>query len=540
MAEVTGNIGFEETLWKAADKLRGSMDASEYKHVVLGLIFLKYISDKFETKYNELVAEGEGFEEELDEYLSENIFWVPKEARWSYIRDNAKSEKIGQIIDDAMILIEKENQTLKNVLEKRYARPEIDKRRLGELIDLISTIKLHTKDEEDLLGRIYEYFIGKFADAEGKGGGEFYTPTCVVKTLVKMIEPFKGRIYDPCCGSGGMFVQSEKFVEGHQGRLTDLAIYGQELNATTWKLCKMNLAIRGLEGNLGAEHADTFHNDLHKNLKADYVLANPPFNVSDWGGEQLKEDVRWAYGIPPAGNANYAWLQHMIYHLSPNGTAGIVLANGALSSNTSNEGEIRKNILEADLVDCIVAMPDKLFYSTGIPVSLWILNRNKKDNGRHRNRKNEVLFIDARQLGVMIDRRHRELTEGDIYKIAETYHQWRNICNLQYSANMHRLSSSSNLEDAYGTLLVAEDSGEQRGYGNIKGFCYSATLEEIRENDYVLTPGRYVGIEETEDDGVAFEEKMESMTSELAELFDKSHHLEEEIRKNLGGLGYEF
>lgn len=507
MAEITGNIGFEETLWKAADKLRGSMDASEYKHVVLGLIFLKYISDKFETKYNELVAEGEGFEEELDEYLAENIFWVPKEARWNYIRDNAKSEKIGQIIDDAMILIEKENKTLKNVLEKRYARPEIDKRRLGELIDLISTIKLHTKEEKDLLGRVYEYFLGKFADAEGKGGGEFYTPTSVVKTLVEMIEPFRGRIYDPCCGSGGMFVQSEKFVEEHKGKLTDLAIYGQELNATTWKLCKMNLAIRGLEGNIGAEHADTFHNDLHKNMKADYILANPPFNISDWGGQQLKEDVRWAYGIPPAGNANYAWLEHMIYHLSPNGVAGIVLANGSLSSNTSNEGEIRKNLLEADLVDCIVAMPDKLFYSTGIPVSLWILNRNKAGNTKHRNREKEILFIDARQLGEMIDRRHRELKAEDVKKIAETYHQWRNV--------------SGNYED-------------------VKGLCKSAKLEEVKEHEYVLTPGRYVGIEDAEDDGVPFEEKMANMTSELAELFAKSRQLEEEIRKNLGGIGFEF
>ena len=540
MAEITGNIGFEETLWKAADKLRGSMDASEYKHVVLGLIFLKYISDKFEIKYNELVAEGEGFEEELDEYLSENIFWVPKESRWSFIRDNAKSEKIGQIIDDAMILIEKENQTFKNLLEKRYARPEIDKRRLGELIDLISTIKLHTKEEKDLLGRVYEYFLGKFADAEGKGGGEFYTPTSVVKTLVSMIEPFKGRIYDPCCGSGGMFVQSERFVEEHQGKLTDLAIYGQELNATTWKLCKMNLAIRGLEGNLGSEHADTFHNDLHKNLKADYILANPPFNVSDWGGEQLKEDVRWAYGIPPAGNANYAWLQHMIYHLSPNGVAGIVLANGALSSNTSNEGEIRKNILEADLVDCIVAMPDKLFYSTGIPVSLWILNRNKKGSQKHRIRENEILFIDARQLGVMIDRRHRELTEDDIKRIADTYHNWRSIYNSKYSAYTQGNSCSGNLGDAYGDLLVAEGSCASQDYQDIKGFCKSATLEEIRGHEYVLTPGRYVGIEDTEDDGVAFEEKMENMTSELAELFVKSRHLEKEIRKNLGRLGYEF
>lgn len=507
MLENTANIGFEETLWKAADKLRGSMDASEYKHVVLGLIFLKYISDKFEMKYNELVAEGEGFEEELDEYLAENIFWVPKEARWNYIRDHAKDPKIGQIIDDAMILIEKENKTLKNVLEKRYARPEIDKRRLGELVDLISTIKLHTNDEKDLLGRVYEYFLGKFAAAEGKGGGEFYTPTSVVKTLVNMIEPFKGRIYDPCCGSGGMFVQSNKFVSEHQGRLGDLAIYGQELNSTTWKLCKMNLAIRGLEGNIGPSHADTFHNDLHKNLKADYILANPPFNVSDWGGEQLTEDVRWAYGIPPVGNANYAWLQHMIYHLSPNGVAGVVLANGSLSSNTSNEGEIRKNILEADLVDCIVALPDKLFYTTGIPACLWILNRNKKGNEKYRNREYEILFIDARQLGELIDRRHRELSEDDINKIADTYHQWRN---------------------------------QDGKYEDVKGFCRSVKLEEVREHEYVLTPGRYVGIEEAEDDGVSFEEKMEDMTSELAKLFAKSRQLEEEIRKNLGGIGYEF
>lgn len=506
MLENTANIGFEETLWKAADKLRGSMDASEYKHVVLGLIFLKYISDKFEMKYNELVAEGEGFEEELDEYLAENIFWVPKEARWNYIRDHAKDPKIGQIIDDAMILIEKENKTLKNVLEKRYARPEIDKRRLGELVDLISTIKLHTNDEKDLLGRVYEYFLGKFAAAEGKGGGEFYTPTSVVKTLVNMIEPFKGRIYDPCCGSGGMFVQSNKFVSEHQGRLGDLAIYGQELNSTTWKLCKMNLAIRGLEGNIGPSHADTFHNDLHKNLKADYILANPPFNVSDWGGDQLTEDVRWAYGIPPVGNANYAWLQHMIYHLSPNGVAGVVLANGSLSSNTSNEGEIRKNILEEDLVDCIVALPDKLFYTTGIPACLWILNRNKKGNEKYRNREHEILFIDARQLGELIDRRHRELSEDDINKIADTYHQWRN---------------------------------QDGKYEDIKGFCKSATLEEVKEHEYVLTPGRYVGIEELEDDGVPFEEKMESMTSELAKLFAKSRQLEEEIKKNLGGIGYE-
>lgn len=533
--ENTANIGFEETLWKSADKLRGSMDASEYKHVVLGLVFLKYISDKFETKYNELIEEGEGFEEELDEYLSENIFWVPKEARWNYIKEQAKDPKIGQIIDDAMIAIEKENKTLKNVLEKRYARPEIDKRRLGELIDLISTIKLHTKEEKDLLGRVYEYFLGKFAAVEGKGGGEFYTPTSVVKTLVGMIEPFKGRIYDPCCGSGGMFVQSEKFVEENQGKLTDLSIYGQELNATTWKLCKMNLAIRGLDGNIGTEHADTFHNDLHKNMKADYILANPPFNISDWGGQELTDDVRWAYGIPPAGNANYAWLQHMVYHLAPNGVAGIVLANGSLSSNTSNEGEIRKNLLEADLVDAIVAMPDKLFYSTGIPVSLWILNRNKKGDAKHRNREGEVLFIDARNLGVMVDRRHRELTNEDIDKITEVYHNWRNLDSGELRTQNREWKNNGDY-----MLLVAEDSPTYGGYEDIKGFCKSTTIEEIREHEYVLTPGRYVGIEEVEDDGVPFEEKMEEMTSSLGELFTKSRSLEEEIRKNLGGIGYEF
>jgi type I restriction enzyme M protein len=506
MSEQTGNIGFEETLWKAADKLRGSMDAAEYKHVVLGLIFLKYISDKFETRFNELIEEGEGFEEDRDEYAAENIFWVPKEARWSFIMDNAKDPKIGQFVDDAMILIEKENPTLKGVLDKRYARPEIDKRRLGELIDLISTIKLHNNGEKDLLGRVYEYFLGQFASAEGKGGGEFYTPTSIVKTLVEMIEPYQGRVYDPCCGSGGMFIQSEKFVEDHQGKVDNLSIYGQELNSTTWKLCRMNLAIRGLDANLGPHHEDTFHNDLHKTLKADYILANPPFNISDWGGERLKDDVRWKYGIPPTGNANYAWLQHMVYHLAPNGTAGIVLANGSLSSNTSNEGEIRKNLLEADLVDAIVALPDKLFYSTGIPVSLWILNRNKKDNPSFRSREHEVLFIDARKLGEMVDRRHRELKDEDIQKISETYHSWRN---------------------------------KDGNYEDIQGFCKSAKLEEIRGHEYVLTPGRYVAIEEVEDDGIPFDEKMENMTSELAELFAKSRHLEEEIRKSLGGIGYE-
>ena len=503
----SANIGFEETLWKSADKLRGSMDSAEYKYVVLGLIFMKYISDKFETKYEELVEEGDGFEEDRDEYEAENIFWVPKEARWGYLKDNAKDPKIGQIIDDAMILIEKENSTLSGVLDKRYARPELDKRRLGELIDLISTIKLHKNGEKDLLGRVYEYFLGQFASSEGKGGGEFYTPTSVVKTLVEMIEPYKGRIYDPACGSGGMFIQSEKFIEEHAGRIGDLSIYGQELNATTWKLCKMNLAIRGLDGNIGPHQADTFHDDLHKTLKADYVLANPPFNISDWGGNKLTEDVRWKYGVPPEGNANYAWLEHIVYHLAPNGVAGVVLANGALSSNTSNEGVIRKNLVDAKLVDAIVALPDKLFYSTGIPVSLWILNRNKKDNPKFREREDEILFIDGRNLGELVDRKHRELSSEDIKKISDTYHNYRNL------------------------------NGE---YEDIQGFCKAAKLEEVREHEYVLTPGRYVGIEEQEDDGVPFEEKMEALTSELGELFAKSRSLEDEIRKNLGGIGYEF
>ncbi|MGL4450142.1 MAG: type I restriction-modification system subunit M [Sarcina sp.] len=513
----TANIGFEETLWKAADKLRGSMDSGEYKYVVLGLIFVKYISDKFETKYQELVEEGDNFEEDRDEYESENIFWVPREARWEYIRDNAKKETIGQIVDDAMILIEKENPTLRGVLEKRYARPEIDKRRLGELIDLISTIKLHENGEKDLLGRVYEYFLGQFASAEGKNGGEFYTPTSIVKTLVEMIEPYEGRIYDPACGSGGMFIQSEKFVAEHKGKIGNLSIYGQELNSTTWKLCKMNLAIRNLEGNLGQHHADTFHDDMHKTLKADFILANPPFNISDWGGDKLVDDARWKFGIPPEGNANYAWLQHMVYHLSPNGSAAIVLANGALSSNTSNEGEIRKNLLNSHMVDAIVAMPDKLFYSTGIPVCVWILNRNKKDNSKFRSRENEVLFIDARNLGEMVDRKHRELNKEDIDKIAQTYHNYRNL----------------------GADEAVKD-GKVNEYEDIKGFCKISTLEEIREQEYVLTPGRYVGIEDAEDDGIPFEEKMQTLTSELSELFAKSRGLEEDIRKNLGGLGYEF
>lgn len=506
-AKSTANIGFEETLWKAADKLRGSMSSYDYKDVVLGLMFLKYISDKFETRYNELVEEGDGFEEDIDEYTEYNIFWVPQKSRWEYIRDKAKSNEIGQIIDDAMIEIEKENPSLVGVLEKRYARPELDKRRLGELVDLISTIKLHSKEEKDLLGRVYEYFLGQFASAEGKNGGEFYTPTSIVKTIVEMIEPYRGRIYDPACGSGGMFVQSEKFVEEHQGSINDLSIYGQELNATTWKLCKMNLVIRGLDGNIGPSQGDTFHNDMHKMLKADYVLANPPFNIKDWGGSALVDDIRWKYGVPPEGNANYAWLQHIVHHLAPNGVGGVVLANGSLSSNTSNEGEIRRNLIANDLVDAIVALPDKLFYSVSIPVCLWILNRNKVSNPKFRNRENEILFIDATKLGEMVDRKHRELSNEDIKKIADTYHNYRNV---------------------------------NGSYEDIKGFCKVAKLEEVKENDYILTPGRYVGIEDVEDDGVPFDEKMKVITSELDELFKESRNLEDEIRRNLGGIGYEF
>jgi type I restriction enzyme M protein len=523
-------IGFETELWQAADKMRNNMDPAEYKHVVLGLLFLKYISDSFDDRYNFLVEEGQGFEEERDEYAGENIFWVPKIARWENLKSNSKKTDIdlgndkkgdiGNLIDVAMIEIEKENTTLKGVLNKNYGRPEIDKTRLGELVDLISNISVGDSEskKKDVLGRVYEYFLGRFAGAEGKGGGEFYTPKSIVKTLVEMIEPYEGRVYDPCCGSGGMFVQSENFVEEHSGKIGDISVYGQESNPTTWKLCKMNLAIRGIDGNLGQHHADTFHNDLHKNLKADFILANPPFNISDWGGERVTDDIRWKYGTPPTGNANYAWLQHMVHHLSPNGVAGIVLANGSLSSNTSSEGEIRKAMLEDDIVDCIIAMPSSLFYSTGIPVCVWILNRNKGNRPplnlplskegtcRYRDRTGETLFIDARKMGEMVTRKLRELTDVDITTIAETYHNWRNV------------------DGAY------EDK---------QGFCKSASLEEIRGHEYILTPGRYVGIEEVEDDGIPFVEKIENLTSELAEQFVRSRELEEKIRENLKSIGFE-
>jgi len=506
----SANLGFEEKLWKAADKLRSNMDAAEYKHVVLGLIFLKYISDAFEDKYVILKKEDTSkyiVSEDRDEYAAANIFFVPKKARWKLIQENAKKPEIGKIIDEAMEAIEKENPSLKGVLIKNYARESLNKQRLGELIDLISTIGLGDKEskKKDILGRVYEYFLGRFADAEGKSGGQFYTPQCIVKILVNMIEPYKGRVFDPCCGSGGMFVQSEKFVEEHSGRVGDIAIYGQESNQTTWRLCKMNLAIRGLAGEIAWNDQGSFLKDAFPNLKADFVLANPPFNDGDWHGELLRDDVRWKYGVPPVSNANFAWVQHFIHHLSPKGIAGFVLANGSMSSNTGGEGEIRKNIIEADLVDCMIALPGQLFYNTMIPCCLWFITRDKKNNN-YRNRSGETLFIDCRNMGVMKDRRHREITDEEIKKIAGTYHEWKS---------------------------------KNGKYKDIKGFCKSATLEEIRKNDYVLTPGRYVGTEVVEEDDETFKEKMKKLTKELGEQFEEAEKLEKEIRKNLKGLGYE-
>lgn len=498
----TTNVGFEEKLWLAADKLRSNMDAAEYKHVVLGLIFLKYVSDSFVEKYNELVKDGYGDEEDRDEYLADNIFWVPKEARWDSIKAHATSTDIGEVIDNAMDAIEKENDSLKGVLTKNYARPELDKTRLGELVTLFTNIEVGSTvaQEKDVLGRVYEYFLSKFASAEGKLGGEFYTPSCIVRTLVEMIEPFEGQIFDPACGSGGMFCQSARFVKEHQGNVRDISIFGQEFNPTTWKLAKMNLAIRGLEANLGKHNADSFHDDQHKTLKANYILANPPFNVSDWGGERIQDDIRWKYGIPPAGNANFAWLQHMIHHLNPaGGVAGTVLANGSLSSNSSNEGTIRENMIKDDVVECIVSLPGQLFYSVAIPVTLWIMRKGKADNS-----KGKILFIDARKLGFMVDRRVKELSEEDIAKIADTYHNWR----------------------------------QAKDYEDIQGFCKEATIEEVAEQDYILTPGRYVGIADQDDDGEPFEEKMIKLTTELDGLFNQSHELEAEIRKKMAAIGF--
>ena len=494
----TADIGFEKQIWDAACVLRGNMDASEYKNIVLGLIFLKYISDRFEERYQQLVAEGDGFEEDTDEYISQGIFFVPPDARWSVIAANAHKPEIGQIIDDAMRSIEKENKRLKDILPKNFARPELDKSRLGDVVDLFTNIQMiEHGDEKDILGRTYEYCLAQFAAQEGKNAGEFYTPSCVVRTLVEILQPFNGRVYDPCCGSGGMFVQSARFVQNHSGNINSISVFGQEANATTRKMALMNLAIRGIEANLGPHQADTFINDLHPTLKADFIMANPPFNLSPWGADKLGEDPRWQYGMPPAGNANFAWLQHMIYHLAPNGRIGMVLANGALSSQSGGEGEIRKNIINADLVDCIIAMPTQLFYTTQIPVSLWYISKSKRQPGK-------TLFIDARKMGTMVSRKNRELTEEDILKMAETYQAF---CD--------------------GTL---ED---------VKGFCAVATTEDIAKQDYILTPGRYVGIEEVEDDGEPFEEKMARLTSELSGLFAESHRLEQEIRERLGAIGYE-
>jgi len=490
----------EQTLWQAADKLRNNMDAAEYKHVVLGLIFLKYISDAFEDKHAALVADKLADAEDKDEYLAENIFWVPKEARWSFLRDNDKQPNIGVLIDDAMDAIERDNPALKGVLPKEYAKERLDKRRLGELIDTFSNITFGVGHEsKDLLGRIYEYFMGMFADAEGKRGGQFYTPRSIVRLLVNMLAPKPGsRVYDPCCGSGGMFVQSEEFIKEHAGRIGEIAVYGQESNQTTWRLAKMNMAIRGIGADI--QYGDTLHNDKLPDLKADFVIANPPFNVSDWGGELLRNDARWKYGTPPIGNANFAWVQHFVHHLNPKGTAGFVLANGSMSSQSSGEGDIRANLVKADLVDCIVTLPAQLFFNTGIPACLWFISRDRA------NRKGQVLFIDGRNLGHMINRRNKEFTAEDIAKVSDAYHHWRT---------------------------------QDGKYEDIAGFIKAATTDEIKEHDYVLTPGRYVGSEAVEDDDEAFERKMQRLTAELKEQFAQSHGLEAKIKENLKKIGYD-
>jgi type I restriction enzyme M protein len=515
----SGDIGYEAQLWQMADALRGSMDAAEYKHVTLGLLFLKYISDAFEEKHAALLAEkAQGADaEDPDEYRAQSIFWVPPEARWPHLKAQARQSTIGQLVDDAMAGIERDNPSLKSVLPKDYARPALDKQRLGQLIDMISNIRVgdEASRAKDVLGRVYEYFLSQFASAEGKKGGEFYTPRCVVKLLVEMLEPYRGRVYDPCCGSSGMFVQSVEFIRAHaKGNgdggnnrakvKADISIYGQESNYTTWRLARMNLAIRGIDSGQIAQ-GDTFHNDRHPDLKADFILANPPFNISDWGGERLRDDKRWHYGAPPAGNANFAWVQHIVHHLAPAGVAGFVLANGSMSSNQSGEGEIRKNLIEADLVDCMVALPGQLFYSTQIPACLWFLARDRK-NGKFRDRRGQVLFIDARKLGLMADRTHKELTDEDVARIATTYHAWRG----------------------------EQDAG---AYADIAGYCKSAPLEEVRKHGHVLTPGRYVGSEAVEDDGEPFAEKIKRLTATLREQQAEAAKLDAAIAANLTELG---
>lgn len=503
MAKDTNNgaeLGFEKEIWNAACLLRGNLDAADYKNVVLGLIFLKYLSDRFDQRYQELVADGDGFEEDRDFYEEKRVFYVPAEARWTSVAKVAHDPEVGIAIDTAMQAIERENSSLKDVLPKNFARPELDKRRLGEVVDLFTNIQLAENENGiDVLGRTYEYCLAKFAEQEGKLAGEFYTPSCIVRTLVEVIQPFHGRVYDPCCGSGGMFVQSADFVKEHGGSVRDdITVFGQESNPSTWKLATMNLAIRGIEADLGS-YADTFFNDQHKREKFDFILANPPFNLKDWGGDKLVEDVRWQYGIPPVGNANFAWLQHMIWHLNAHGRMAMVLANGSLSSQTGTEGDIRKAIVDADLVDGIVALPGKLFYTTQIPVSLWFIDKNKKQPGK-------TLFIDAREMGTMVSRKLCELKQDtDIKKIADTFQQFHD-----------------------GTL---EDE---------KGFCSVASIEDISKQDYILTPGRYVGISEQEDDGEPFEEKMARLTNEISKCFEESNRLQEEIKKNLEALGYGF
>ncbi len=500
MAVNNANIGFEKQIWDAACVLWGHIPAAEYRKVIVGLIFLKYISTAFEKRYNELVAEGDGFEDDIDAYMEDNIFFVPPEARWSTIASAAHTPEIGAVIDNAMRAIEEQNPKLKNVLPKNYGNPDLDKRVLGDVVDLF-TNNMNMEDTEeskDLLGRTYEFCIANFAEYEGVKGGEFYTPSSIVKTIVSILKPYDNcRVYDPCCGSGGMFVQSVKFLQAHSGNRNKISVYGQESNADTWKMAKMNMAIRGIDAEFGPYHADTFFNDLHPTLKADFIMANPPFNLSNWGADKLKDDVRWKYGMPPAGNANFAWIQHMIHHLAPDGKIGLVLANGALSTQSSGEGEIRKNIIESDLVEGIVALPTQLFYSVTIPVTLWFISKNKKQKGK-------TLFIDARKMGYMVDRKHRDFTDEDIQKLADTFVAFQD-----------------------GTLE------------EVKGFCSVATIEDIQKQDYILTPGRYVGIEEQEEDDEPFEEKMTRLTSELFEMFDKSHELENEIRRKLGAIGYE-
>jgi len=500
MAVNNANIGFEKQIWDAACVLWGHIPAAEYRKVIIGLIFLKYISTAFEKRYNELVEEGDGFEDDRDAYMEDNIFFVPKEARWSTIASAAHTPEIGAVIDNAMRAIEDENPKLKNVLPKNYGNPDLDKRVLGDVVDLFTNNMNmdDTEESKDILGRTYEYCIANFAEYEGVKGGEFYTPSSIVKTIVSILKPYDNcRVYDPCCGSGGMFVQSVKFLQAHSGNRNKISVYGQESNADTWKMAKMNMAIRGIDAEFGPYHADTFFNDLHPTLKADFIMANPPFNLSNWGADKLKDDVRWKYGMPPAGNANFAWIQHMIHHLAPNGKIGLVLANGALSTQSSGEGEIRKNIIESDLVEGIVALPTQLFYSVTIPVTLWFISKNKKQKGK-------TLFIDARKMGYMVDRKHRDFTDADIQKLADTFTAFQE-----------------------GTLE------------EVKGFCSVASIEDIQKQDYILTPGRYVGIEDGPVDDEPFEEKMTRLTSELFEMFDKSHELEDEIRRKLGAIGYE-